>query len=488
MKKLYLLAVTLFYALSIFSAENPEAYKGTKGLGYSFNKEMKTATLTGRGTAQNKKIVVPQKVQWEGEDYQVVSIGEMAFSHDLNLTSIVLPEGMYTIGPAAFDSCINLNNCDLSSTIEAIFNYAFHNCKHLTSISIPNNLSSSGRDAFSGTAISAPLYNDKCFIYMPRSYEGRYSIKEGTIGIGGGAFEDCVNLYGITIPNSVKWIGEGAFAACTSLTDVVIPNDSIQYLGNALFGKCTSLRSVKLPDGLVEISPVLFMDCSNLKSVNIPVSVEYIGPAAFSGCKQLDNISLPKKLRGIDTWAFAECENLNQLTLPKSVGYVGDGAFDGCHRFTEPVFNDSVFAYMPAAFKGTHYTIKNGIKRIAGWAFYHCENLEIVSVPNSVDEAGTCSVAGGIIDVPIYNKNIFLLMPPNYKGSYIIPDGIKTIAPGAFLGCKTMTNIIIPTSVTEIGTQAFEGCYSLRRVEVPNKDIITVAADAFPDNCTIVWK
>ena len=488
MKKLCLFAVALFYTLCIFSAENAEAYKGTKGLEYSFNEEWKTATLMGRGTAKGDKIIVPQLVKQNGEDYKVIQVGQGAFAHDLKLTSIVLPEGLNNIGPGAFDSCINLSQCILPSTIETIYDYAFYNCKKIKTINIPDNLSFTCRGCFEGTGITIPLYNNQCFMYMPPYFEGRYTIAEGTLRIGGGAFAKCTNLYGITIPKSVIWIGEGAFESCVNLIDVVIPNDSIPYLGGGLFVDCSSLRSVKLPEGLIQIPGHIFMGCINLRDVSIPQSVKFIGDAAFAECEQLCNISLPDRLEIIGDWTFSNCKNLNQIKLPKSVRFVGNGAFNECDKFIKPVFNDSIFAYMPNSFKGKHYAIKNGIKRIAGWAFYDCESIESLSIPNSVVEAGECSVIGGIINEPIYNKNIFLFMPLTYQGSYNIPDGIKTIAPGAFLECKKMTNVIIPNSVTEIGSKAFENCYSLRRVEVPNKNIIKIADDAFPDNCTIVWK
>lgn len=488
MKKICLFAVVLFYTLSIFSAENAEAYKGTKGLEYSFNDEWKTAKLMGRGTAKGDKIIVPQLVKQNGEDYKVIQVDQGAFAHDLKLTSIVLPEGLNNIGPGAFDSCINLSQCILPSSIKTIYDYAFYNCKNIKTINIPDNLNFTGRGCFEGTGITIPLYNNLCFMYMPPSFEGRYTIAEGTLNIGGGAFAKCTNLYAITIPKSVKWIGEGAFESCINLSDVVIPNDSIPYLAETLFAGCSSLRSVKLPEGLTQIPGGLFMDCINLRDVSIPQSVEYIGNAAFAKCEQLCNISLPDRLEIIGDWAFGNCKNLNQIMLPKSVRFVGNSAFSECKKFTKPVFNDSVFAYMPDSFKGKHYAIKDGIRQIAGWAFFECDNLETLTIPNSVEKAGECSVVGGIINEPIYNKNIFLFMPLSYKGSYSIPNGIKTIAPGAFLECKKMTNVIIPHSVTEIGSKAFYNCYSLRRVEIPNKDIIKVAADAFPANCTLIWK
>ena len=43
-------------------------------------------------------------------------------------------------------------------------------------------------------------------------------LKEGTLGIGDSAFEDCSRLTSITIPDSVTSIGYEAFSGCRNLT------------------------------------------------------------------------------------------------------------------------------------------------------------------------------------------------------------------------------------------------------------------------------
>ena len=68
-------------------------------------------------------------------------------------------------------------------------------------------------------------------------------IKEGTLGIAGGAFYDCYGLTSVDIPNSVTSIGERAFEDCYSLTSVTIPT-SVSSIGNAIFSGCR-LTSIK---------------------------------------------------------------------------------------------------------------------------------------------------------------------------------------------------------------------------------------------------
>lgn len=48
-----------------------------------------------------------------------------------------------------------------------------------------------------------------------------------------------------------------------------------------------------------------------------------------------------------------------------------------------------------------------------------------------------------------------------------IPEGVRRIAPEAFLGCNHLREVYIPDSVEEIGTAAFRWCRSLRKVRLP---------------------
>lgn len=71
----------------------------------------------------------------------------------------------------------------------------------------------------------------------------------------------------------------------------------------------------------------------------------------------------------------------------------------------------------------------------------------------------------GLIE-PVYNSTIFAYMPSSYEGSYTIPEGITTISSSAFRDCSGLTSIIIPSSVTSIGSFAFDGCSGLTSVKV----------------------
>ena len=105
-----------------------------------------------------------------------------------------------------------------------------------------------------------------------------------------GAFEDCISLASVNIPNSVTKIGVTAFYNCTSLASVNIPN-SVTKIGMWAFDHCTSLASVNIPNSVTTIEEGAFYNCSSLASVNIGESVTTIGGGAFDDCDAITSVS-----------------------------------------------------------------------------------------------------------------------------------------------------------------------------------------------------
>ena len=84
------------------------------------------------------------------------------------------------------------------------------------------------------------------------------------------------------------------------------------------------------------------------------------------------------------------------------------------------------------------------MKNIGSNAFYGCESLENLSIPDSVDVVGTEAFfgCGGLV-------------------SLVIPDSPVNIGPLSFYGCRSLKDLVIPAQVESIGNGAFCGCESL---------------------------
>ena len=133
--------------------------------------------------------------------------------------------------------------------------------------------------------------------------------------IGDSAFEHCIGLTSITIPNSVTSIGIYAFAGCSCLTSITIPN-SVTSIGGDAFSDCIGLTSIIIiPNSVESIGDGAFSGCTGLTSVDIPNSVTYIGNYAFYNCSKLENVyCYAEKVPSTSATAFAE-SNINSSTL-----------------------------------------------------------------------------------------------------------------------------------------------------------------------------
>ena len=143
----------------------------------------------------------------------------------------------------------------------------------------------------------------------------------------------------------------------------------------------------------------------------------------------------------IGTAAFADCDKLAKIELG-GTKVIGQDAFYACEGITSIKIPDTV------------ETISEG-------AFYNCINLETL-------EMGA--------NVKIIGKGAF------YKckalTSVTLPDTLKKIEQEAFYNCVSLESIVIPTSVKSIGQYAFYCCDNLTSASI-GSSVKEIAANAF---------
>ena len=392
----------------------------------------------------------------------VISIGDNAFYDCDALTSVTIPNSVTSIGYEAFSSCDGLTSVTIGNCVINIDDKAFYNCSSLTSITIPNSVISIGEYAFDGTKWynmqpGNIVYTGKvAYKYRGTMEAGTHiKLKDGTLGIAGGAFRDCSNLSSIYLTNSVTSIGDNAFYGCRRLTSVTIPN-SVTSIGNYAFQYCSSLTSVTIHDGVTSIGSSAFSKCSSLTSVTIPNSVTSIGDGAFHDCTSLTSVTIPNSVTSIGNSAFSYCSSLISVTIPNSVTSIGYDTFYDCSNLTS-------------------ITIGSSVTSIDDRAFYNCDGLTSVNI---LDIAAWCNIKfSNYSSNPLYYAK-HLYMNGKEITELTIPDGVTSIGEYAFYGCSGLTSVAIGNGVTSIGEDAFSGCSGLTSVTI-GSSVTSIGNHAF---------
>jgi hypothetical protein len=118
---------------------------------------------------------------------------------------------------------------------------------------------------------------------------------------------------------------------------------------------------------------------------------------------------------------------------------------------------------------------------------YGMSNLTSITIPNSVTSIGWRAFYNtGIYNNEsnwkngvLYISNCLIEAKDDISGAYIIKEGTRLIADGAFYYCSSLTSITIPNSVTSIGKQAFSSCDSLRTVICEAVEVPELESDVF---------
>ena len=389
-------------------------------------------------------------------------------------TSYTMPSTIKKIQPYAFWGDKNLQSVSVSGNVGEISAYAFSNCCNLKDVNIP------------------------------------YSVN--TISLK--AFEDCIRLRRISIPISVNSIHNTAFDGCTKLK-IDAPDGSVAkaFADNLVL---EDIEVAEYEDTPLDTISDMMSGEGDTQEEEPPLEVDYYHEVThINPLETTEDDSVVGKSRIVGNQAFVFVDNASatvnsgEVDLTQIEGVVSgetgetiasisdNGGKKGSSFPKYTIINDEIIAdqayyndtrsfieipdtiteigdFAFARSGITEAVIPEGTEKIGYAAFYHCNELTNVVIPDTVTEIEPSAfdntpwiqnwIQNGEGDYLIVGDGILLA----YRGSnsiVTIPDGVKTIGPGALADHVGITKVILPDSVEVIGEGAFAGCSNLASVE-----------------------
>ena len=468
----------------------------------------------------------------------VTDISSFTFQDCTALTEIELPEGLTHVGMFTFLNT-GLTSIRIPSTVTDIGEYAFGCTGTLSDYDFIEGFTVYGYPGTAGHAYAEDHYfinfvdlggcydnsgrcgdslrweftaaTGKLRIYGPPGFSGGYMhdydedeipwavhkpfiksvVMECGLEIADYAFQDCVSLTTVTMPDTVQDIRNCAFKNTPKLTDVKLSAD-LDFIGGEAFShsglttielpdsligigthafEFTSLTAIELPDS-VELSQGAFYHCTELASVKLPAGMEEIHPLAFQGCTSLKSIDLPENLIVIGRQAFSH-SGLTSIDIPDSVVAIGDNAFYECLSLE--------YVKLPTSLEEV------------GWrCFQDCDKLSTIVMPEGIDTNFgqwfflSCD---SLTNIDFHTSPVIgMAMYGNCNGLTVlnIPECVTTISDFAFNYCDNLIYATIPESVVTVGNAAFSHCDDLNAIAFRG-DAPAFAAVAFQDTTLTVY-
>lgn len=381
----------------------------------------------------------------------------------------VIPEGTTTkIADYAFTGS-KLTNLTIPGSVTTIGNYAFANMNYIIRIHVPEGVTNIQSYAFSSSSklqevfLPSSLKNLPVYCFASCPELRNISFSEGLEEIGSHCFYSC-SLTEVTLPKSLKSLGARSFRNCTSLEKLsFVDNSQLISIGEYSFLRCNSLKEIDFGSNssLTTIGTAALADLPALEKVTIPASVTKINARAFANTPSLTTVIFEEgsQQKIIGAGSFAEC-GLRSFEIPDAVTTIEREAFRNCNVLEE-------------------ITLSKNISSISAEAFKYCTKLKAINVP--ADNAKYSSIDGMLLSKD--KKTLVLFPPGKANDTFtLLAPSIEKIGDYAFYYCENLKNVTIPNKVTEIGNRAFGFCPELNTITFLCDEMIAPAKIAQATN------
>lgn len=314
----------------------------------------------------------------------------------------------------------------IPSTVKEIAAKAFQGATKLTSLVIPTSVEKIQEQAFRQNYKLASV---------------KFCEPSKITNLSAYAFWQCPSLTEVTLPSSITEIGK-VFLQCENLETVNVPaNAKLKTIKEDAFATNKKLKNFNF-QGNCNLEAIE-ANAESLESFNFPKTVTKIGRNAFTGCTNMATATFAEDadIQIIGAGAFADC-GLTSISIPKKVKTIEREAFRSCKVLNKIDVTEFTTEISPEAFK-------------------YCDNLTDINVSKKNEVYS--SVDGYLLSKDKTELLIFPPGKANSKFT-LLPPSIEKIGRYAFYDCQALTNVTIPNKVTTIGERAFSLCKNLNTI------------------------
>ncbi len=415
-------------------------------------------------------------------DSKVTELGTAAVSMT-ELKNITFPSGLEYIGRHALSNNEDLTSADLSKTqVTDIGNFAFGGCTNLSDVKLPETLDTIGGGAF---ADCASLKN--------------IDLNKGLLSVGQSAFANTALSY-IIIPSSVQSIDYSAFGynIDDNGTETAVPNFTVVgEEGSAAQTYATdSDTDYNYQNNFAFMTPENFTESQELKDLEKITEGDFTyaivdGNAVIVGCTSSEmELEVPSEFDGhkvtaVYTTGFTNCQ-ASYIVLPETVTEIRKGAFYGCQSLMAVKLPQSVKTIGEAAF-GDCPILKNadlgGAEELGESLFENCPMLQVITI------SGNCKTINGDEPFIEYDNLREINVTEGGDGSFSSRDGVLYTKDGTMLmaypASREATSFKVPEDVTTLANSAFAHNNYLEEIDLSN--VVEIGAYAF-EKCEVLKK
>ena len=332
------------------------------------------------------RIVIPERITYEGESYTVTCIGYRAFAFDgqymfevgesdgayaasfpdsFELQSpyyIELPASVRCIEDEAFLSCFDLRGVALLGKVEEIGRRIMDKCDNLQFILVPTDLKPAYAEELAwhyrehitdhvctidGISYSIDTLSHCATVISPLHHTTpSYTTLHHTTP----SYTTLPHYHGhVIIPEHIEYNGQtyevtkiANYAFFGSHIEEIDLPEGLTQIGQYAFGWCDELREIVLPSSVRTVGKGGCFSCDKLRFAKLSESMFDVPDDMFAGCDQLLTVILSNNTLWIGQSAFEDCASLRAIYLPASLGRIEDSAFRRCISLEEVRLPDGV--------------------------------------------------------------------------------------------------------------------------------------------------